>query len=166
MSWRSRERMLEIMKDSRIGAMGALALVAVIALKLALLSASGAHWWIAAIFACTLGRWVDAYGIIAFPAAKEGGLGKNFHDAVRTSDFGWATASVLVLAGVLSALSGAPGPMAVRLGLTMLLSLAGAHAFAAGWVRTLGGLTGDTYGALSELIEVIALAAISAQAAV
>lgn len=41
MSWRPRERKLEIMKDSRIGAMGALALIAVLALKMAFIAAAG-----------------------------------------------------------------------------------------------------------------------------
>src|SRR6266545_54112 len=41
MSWRPRERKLEIMKDSRIGAMGAMALIAVLALKVAWLHAAG-----------------------------------------------------------------------------------------------------------------------------
>src|SRR5262245_50912888 len=41
MSWRPRERKLEIMRDSRVGVMGALALAAVLGLKVALLAAAG-----------------------------------------------------------------------------------------------------------------------------
>ncbi len=36
------------------------------------------------------------------------------------------------------------------------------HLLARWWTRDLGGLTGDTYGALCELGEVVALAALTA----
>jgi adenosylcobinamide-GDP ribazoletransferase len=38
-----------------------------------------------------------------------------------------------------------------------------ARALAQWWVRDLGGLTGDTYGALCEITEVVALAALTAR---
>ncbi|MFN3374581.1 MAG: adenosylcobinamide-GDP ribazoletransferase, partial [Chloroflexus sp.] len=41
------------------------------------------------------------------------------------------------------------------------LVLAVAHLLARWWVRDLGGLTGDTYGALCEIGEVVALAALT-----
>src|SRR5690349_20393121 len=67
MSWRPRERKLEIMKDSRIGAMGALALIGVLALKMAWLHAAGDGWLRVAWLAPVLGRWADIYGIFWFP---------------------------------------------------------------------------------------------------
>jgi len=74
MSWRSPERKLEIMRDSRIGVMGALALLAVLGLKTALLSAAGA-WTIALLVAPTLGRWAICYGLCRYPSARADGLG-------------------------------------------------------------------------------------------
>jgi cobalamin synthase len=70
-SWRSPARKLEIMKDSRVGAMGALALIAVLLLKVALLAGGGPAWWQAALLAPVLGRWAACYGIFFFPAAGE-----------------------------------------------------------------------------------------------
>ncbi len=155
LSWRSRERKLEIMKDSRIGAMGALALVAVLLLKVVFLAEAGAAWWQAALLAPALGRWADLYGIYWFPPAAEGGLGRAFHDQVRRPDFFVATAA----AGAAALLvGGAAGLVA------MALVLACAHMLARWWTRDLGGLTGDTYGALCEIGEVVVIATIAAAA--
>ncbi|MBC8078254.1 MAG: adenosylcobinamide-GDP ribazoletransferase, partial [Chloroflexales bacterium] len=90
MSWRPTERKLEIMKDSRIGAMGALALVAVLLLKVVFLGAAGSEWWRAALLAPVLGRWADCYGIFFFPAARGGGLGRTFNELVQRRDFVFA----------------------------------------------------------------------------
>jgi adenosylcobinamide-GDP ribazoletransferase len=152
MSWRTRERKLEIMRDSRIGAMGAIALVAVMLLKFAFLAGAGPRWWQAALLAPALGRWANCYGIFWFPAAREGGLGRTFNALVRRSDFWVASAFVLILAGAVAGPSGL---------IAALLVWAGSHLLARWWVRDLGGLTGDTYGALCEISEVVALAAIT-----
>jgi adenosylcobinamide-GDP ribazoletransferase len=154
MSWRPRERKLEIMKDSRIGAMGALALIAVLALKATWLGAAGEGWLRAVWLAPILGRWADIYGIFWFPPAREGGLGRSFQAQVRRADFVFATAATVVLA---LALGGARG--LVALGLVWLAS----QLLAMWWTRDLGGLTGDTYGALCEIGEVVALAALAAR---
>lgn len=152
MSWRPRERKLEIMKDSRIGAMGALALVAVLLLKVAFLGAAGAAWWQAALLAPVLGRWADIYGIFWFPAAREGGLGRTFNAQVQRRDFVVATVGAALLAALVAGWTGL---------LALLLVWGCAHLLARWWTRDLGGLTGDTYGALCEIGEVVALAVLT-----
>jgi adenosylcobinamide-GDP ribazoletransferase len=153
MSWRPRERKLEIMKDSRIGAMGALALIAVLLLKVAFLASAGAQWWQAVLIAPVLGRWADCYGIYFFPAAREGGLGRDFHNQVLRRDFLLATIFAASVAVIVAGLLGI---------IAMLAVLAAAHLLARWWTRDLGGLTGDTYGALNEIGEVVALAVLVA----
>ena len=156
MSWRPAERKLEIMKDSRIGAMGALALVAVLLLKVAFLGAAGGAWWRAALLAPVWGRWADCYGIFFFPAARGGGLGRSFNELVQRRDFVFATGCALALALLVA------GPRGILAG---LLVWGCSHLLARWWTRDLGGLTGDTYGALSEIGEVVALAALAVGAA-
>lgn len=151
MSWRSRERKLEIMKDSRIGAMGALALAAVLGLKVAWLAQAGPRWLPAVLLAPVLGRWADIYGIFWFPPAREGGLGRSFQSQVRRSGFLAATLS----AAALALLAGPRGLLA------MLLVWAASHLLARWWTRDLGGLTGDTYGAMCEIAEALALAVLT-----
>jgi adenosylcobinamide-GDP ribazoletransferase len=166
MSWRPRERKLEIMKDSRIGAMGALALIAVFALKVAFIAAAGEGWLPAVLASTTLGRWADVYSIYCFPPAREGGLGRRFQTFTRRRDLVLATiqaiAILLVIYGIGAPASDWPAAW-LRAGLAAGLVLLIAHALAARWTRMLGGLTGDTYGALCEIGEVVALAALSAR---
>lgn len=166
MSWRSRERMLEIMKDSRIGAMGAIALVAIFLLKVGFLAAAGRYWWVATLMAPVLGRWADLYGIFFFPAAREGGLGRSFNSMVQRSDFMLGTLWVVIISVVVSLLAGVLltnflvvyARCMVAWALVCVVSLY----FARRWVAQLGGLTGDTYGALNEIGETVALATVSA----
>jgi adenosylcobinamide-GDP ribazoletransferase len=151
-SWRSRERKLEIMKDSRIGAMGAIALIAVLLLKVAFLAQAGEQWWVAVLLAPLLGRWTVIYGIVRFPAAREGGLGREFKHYVQQRDLLLATVAMLVLCGLTGGLGGL---------LAVALVWGTAHVIAVWWTRDLGGLTGDTYGALCEIGEVVALAVLT-----
>jgi adenosylcobinamide-GDP ribazoletransferase len=148
LSWRSRERKLEIMRDSRIGTMGALALITVIALKIALLAQPHPDWWLALLLAPMVGRWADLWSIVRFPAAQAGGLGRSFREHVGMRAIIFATSCAVVAAALV-------GPLG-------LCALVAAWLFTEWlgrrWVGELGGLTGDTYGALCELTEVIVLA--------
>lgn len=153
-SWRPRERKLEIMRDSRIGAMGALALIAVLLLKVAWLHAAGEQWWQAVLLAPLWGRWADSYGIHWFPPAREGGLGRTFQDEVQPRQFYLTTAATLLLAGLIGGLVGLLAGLAVWLATWLL---------ARWWTRDLGGLTGDTYGALCEIGEAVVLAVVAAR---
>jgi adenosylcobinamide-GDP ribazoletransferase len=155
MSWRSRERKLEIMRDSRIGVMGALALAAVLGLKAAFLAGAGDAWLTAVVLAPVLGRWADVYGIVRFPPAREGGLGRTFQSYLRPGDFAGASVATLALALIVG---GAGGLIALAL-VWMVTHLLGRW-----WTRDLGGLTGDTYGALCEIAEVVALATLTLSA--
>jgi adenosylcobinamide-GDP ribazoletransferase len=149
MSWRSRERKLEIMKDSRVGVMGVLALVAVLLLKFAWLQGADGEWWRAVLLAPMWGRWADIYGIFWFPPARGGGLGHTFHAQVRQRDFFVATGVVLLLTLVIGQGVGV---------VAGVLVWGSTHLLASWWTRDLGGLTGDTYGALCEIAEVVVLA--------
>lgn len=154
-SWRPRERKLEIMKDSRVGTMGALALIAGVLLKVGALYSLGPLWWVGALLAPMWGRWADIYGIFWFPAASEGGMGRSFHDRVRRRDFILASAFALLIGAVLFF------PWGALVGVVILV---GSHLLARWMVAALGGLTGDTYGALSEVGEVVALLTLAALA--
>ncbi|MGB3682893.1 MAG: adenosylcobinamide-GDP ribazoletransferase [Rubrobacteraceae bacterium] len=152
-SWRSRERKLEIMKDSRIGTMGSLALISGVLLKVGAIYSLGPLWWVGALLAPVWGRWSDIYGIFFFPAAREGGMGRNFNEQVRKRDFVLASVSALLIGALLLP------PWGALVGLVVLLV---AHLLARWMVGVLGGLTGDTYGALSEVGEIVVLLTLAA----
>ena len=147
-SFRSRERKLEIMKDSRIGTMGSLALISGVLLKVGALYSLGPLWWAGALLAPMWGRWSDIYGIFFFPAAREGGMGRNFNEQVRKRDFVIASVIAVLIGGLLLP------PWGALVGLVVLVI---AHLLARWMVGALGGLTGDTYGALSEVGEILVL---------
>ncbi len=153
LSGRSRERMLEIMKDSRVGAHGVIAFVVLILAKWSLLldllpANPVASAPPAALFAMpVLGRLAMVIAITSYPYARPEGIGKAFA--------AYAGRSALYVAAATAALLVAP------LGPAALAALAAAVLFAAAFgryaTRALGGLTGDTYGAVTELTEVVVL---------
>lgn len=154
-SWRSRERKLEIMKDSRIGAMGAVALVLVIALKIAALLALGEQWWLGALLSPVFGRWADLYGIAQFPTAKNEGLAS---DVQITNPSGQLlpASGLTVVAAIPLLYYGEWYLLLIAFGAAFLVI----HWFADAVSKSLGGLTGDVYGAMSEIGEFVALLAI------
>jgi adenosylcobinamide-GDP ribazoletransferase len=148
-----RRRMLELMRDSRIGAHGAAALVLVLLAKVfAVAQLVAQHDLLALLVFPAVGRWAVTPSIVLHPYAREEGLGRAFNGAARPRELVIATAIVAVVVAALG----------VRLLLPALGALAVASLFAL-WLRwRLGGLTGDVYGAAIELGEVAMLALASA----
>ncbi|MHB1421534.1 MAG: adenosylcobinamide-GDP ribazoletransferase [Bacillota bacterium] len=154
LSGRGRERALEIMRDSRVGAMGVIAFGSVLMLKVALLGGIDPSVKIQAlILVPVLSRWTMTVSAARFPyARKEPGLGKTY-----TEYTGWKEAliaSLITLAAAYVLLG--------MWGLVLALFVFIAGQVVSGWMaRRLGGMTGDTFGALNELMEVAALLALA-----
>ncbi|MGJ7486638.1 adenosylcobinamide-GDP ribazoletransferase [Variovorax sp. LT2P21] len=158
----TRERALEIMKDSRIGAFGAIAVVLALGLKFALLAAlagQGAFVACAALLAAhVLSRLAPLAVMRASPyVGGEGGKSKPMADAVSGASVavavGWslpAAALLVVAGGTVNGVAAVVAGALVALFMVRLLR------------RRLGGFTGDGLGAtqqLSELAIYLALAA-------
>jgi adenosylcobinamide-GDP ribazoletransferase len=145
---RTREQMLEIMRDHRIGAYGATALGLDLLVKLAALAALTSH--VAAVVAAgALSRAVPVVLAAALPYAGGSGLGSSLGRAAR-----WRPAGATVVAAALAVgLAGRDGAVLVAVS-----SAVGAVLYAASR-RRLGGVTGDTLGASAELVEAAALVA-------
>ena len=148
-----REKTLAIMRDSRIGAHGAIALVLALAAKVAAVHevlGTGATW---PLLCCPiLGRWSSVPLVIFFPYARQEGLGKAMTDHGRPRHFVQATllaAACLAWSGD-RALGPAVAALAAALGLALFVR------------RRLGGLTGAVYGAAIELAEIAFLIAANA----
>lgn len=145
-----RQRMLEIMRDSRIGTMGVLALVMVLLAKFTLVASLQPEmaWlglWVAPVTGRT-GAVLAAFGAVY---AREGpGLGRAFVEGIRGRELAIALLSATVLAAGVGSL---PGLIALGMGLLACLIVR--------WraEKKLGGLTGDTLGAAIEVGEVAAL---------
>jgi adenosylcobinamide-GDP ribazoletransferase len=152
-SARKRERMLEIMRDSRIGAMGVLAILFTVGLKVAALSSLASPERMAILILMPLaGRSAIVLMITILSYARCGGGLASIFLVWRTR---WAPGVAMII------LFGA------SLGLGQSLCPAIAAMIAAGLIigycfKKIGGFTGDTLGAVSELTEVaMVLAAVA-----
>jgi adenosylcobinamide-GDP ribazoletransferase len=142
-----RERTLAIMKDPRCGPMGVVALVLVLLVKFAALAslppASGAL-----LLAPVLARASLTAAFLSTPYVRSGGLGSGLTAAPRTACLlGLAFAVAVGIAGGWRGVSA----IAVTLVVFALWRVA--------CMRRLDGMTGDTCGALTELVEVAVLLA-------
>jgi adenosylcobinamide-GDP ribazoletransferase len=147
LSARSRERILEIMRDSHTGAMGVIAIVCVLLVKfaaLASLPASGL--WPAVLLMPLAGRSAIIVHMALLPYARPGGLGTIFYRRRPRLAALWAAG---VLAAAAWYVRGAHGLIVWAACLTVTLVLS-AYVY-----RKIGGATGDTFGAVCEIIEVV-----------
>lgn len=154
------ERRLEIMRDSRVGAFGVVGGVTVLLLKYAALvslltiSEPGKEW--ALLLFPMLSRWTMVVLLGAFPYVRSQGLGSPFHGTgikIATTVAGLSALAAAILLGGFAGLGLFFGVMIM--------------AWLMGWAmaKSLGGLTGDTYGATNEIIETTVIIVATALAA-
>jgi len=149
LSARTRDRALEIMRDSRAGPMGVAAVTGILLAKVAALAElpCDARWRILVLMPLA-GRAALVLKLALLPYARpEGGLATLFKTSTRPWHAVWAL-SVLTAGG------------ALVLGWAGIAGAAAAFAatalFARYCLRRIGGLTGDTLGAACELAELAA----------
>ncbi len=156
---RDRGARLAIMRDSRVGAVGVVAVWFLLSLKAAFLALlSGVPFIASLAVAAGFGRWAQVCSAYLLPYARpEGGTGKAFVDGLPKGALAAATGWTAVIL-VLAVWAG---------GLPFQACLAAAACVAGGVVlsgvyfrRTLGGVTGDTLGGVSEVSETLGLAAL------
>lgn len=157
-SGREREKILEIMKDSRVGAFGAVSLVLLSALEISALvelARLSIKFFLAGIFcAPIISRLMMVVTIGKFPYARREGMGKAFakYTTRRTIFFAFATTLIILLPLIF---------VDEKIFLTAIFALV----FALGFTfyfgnfaqKKIGGVTGDIYGAVSTLVELIVL---------
>jgi len=148
----SRERRLAAMKDSAVGAHGALAMgCALLLAAVALAGLDAEHAARALIAAHVLARTAMVLVAAALGHARDGGLGRSLAVAPGAA----VVATALGVAAVVAMCGPADGALA-------LASAAGALAAALViQVRAFGGRTGDTLGATGKLVEVATLIALA-----
>jgi adenosylcobinamide-GDP ribazoletransferase len=148
-----RARALEILRDSRIGGFGALALIFVIGLKTtALAGATGTHRHAALYAAPGLARWAMTTVGYGLEYLREAGAGTPL--LMRGAARNLRLATVITIIGMIPLVRHGflPG-----VAITVVITLA-LRAFYRRW---LGGITGDLLGAAGELVETAALIAIA-----
>lgn len=140
-SARDRDRMLEIMKDSHVGSNAVIALVCLVLLKVAAyttIDAAKLTYVLVAVYVCT--RTFMVPYIVNYPYARKTGIGHMFKAYAKPIYTYIAFALCLAIV--------------YACGLPYLYTGVGAFCICQGIARflcgQLGGLTGDTYGFLTE----------------
>jgi adenosylcobinamide-GDP ribazoletransferase len=152
---RTRQQRLEIMKDSRIGTFGVVAVFFALLLTYTSLAALfPEERRVALLCVPIISRYTMVVAVTLFPSARPAGLGKMFHDSaspIAAVGSSALAAGILYLVGVW--LDGtATGIFLVSVLPPSILVTAVLGLFAA---RRLGGLTGDVHGAIGMLVEVL-----------
>jgi adenosylcobinamide-GDP ribazoletransferase len=141
--WRGdRDRFLAIMRDSRVGAHGVVALVIGLLAKAAalpaVLAAGPGGVFAGVVLACSV---IPAL-LVGWPYAREQGTGTLLHEGATSTD---ALVALALGTGVAAA---------AGYGLPAVCAIIAAWLLARALAKRLGGLTGDAYGAVVELVEV------------
>lgn len=144
---RPREQILDIMKDSRLGTNGLLAIVMVLILKAAaLILLKGSDLMIALVHMPIMGRLALAFGCHGAVYGRKSGLGNAF--------IGKVSNPMLLLVVAMGTLMTFYYPRSLIF-IGILYGFSSLYKFHA--VQVIGGMTGDTLGALCELSEVLYL---------
>ena len=151
----TRERKLEIMRDSRIGAYGAVAIGLSLLIRISALAAleQPRHVLVALVAAATVGRGAMIVLLMVLPPARPDGMAAGMRDIPR-----WSTTLGLALAG-LALLVCVPVGGAI---IATLAALATCLALARLARAQIGGHSGDVLGATEVIVECVALTVLAA----
>lgn len=159
MGGRDREHTLEIMRDSRIGAYGVLALIFSVAIRAAMIAGIPGPGFacLTMIAAAMLSRGLLPAVMHALPPARRDGLSRGAGQPSLKIAAAAAAIGALALFTLL--------PLSVALAAVALVLALGAAVLL--WAqRKLGGQTGDVLGAVQQMIEIAVLSAAAAGSSV
>lgn len=149
----TRERVMEIMKDSRIGTYGAVGAGLLLALKCTLLSMMAPAGAVAALLlAHPLSRLASSALIWKLEYARDEGKAKPLAQEMTSAEFAIGAACAAIPAIMLGAL-GALSWLAIAA--SVAAAAASALWLGAKYVRRIGGYTGDCLGAVQQVSEVM-----------
>jgi adenosylcobinamide-GDP ribazoletransferase len=146
-------RRLEIMRDSRVGTYGIVAVTASLALRAVLLAPLGTAGVARAVISGAVVGRAAMVVVAAWLPAATAGRGSQVVGAPG------AGGSALVTTVVAATLGVAVGPWAVIPLVAALAAVVGVGALAR---RRLGGVTGDVLGATGQVVEIVVIAAVAA----
>ena len=145
----TRERRLEIMRDSRVGSFGVLGGACVLLLKFAIFASMNLHMLLIAFMTMLpCSRWAMVLALRVFPSARSTGLGITFRQTVTPVRLIVAGSTALIVALIAGHFVGL---------IVWFVTTCTALILGAWFMDRLGGLTGDTYGAIAEMSEVVGM---------
>lgn len=170
LSRRSKDQMLDIMKDSRVGAFGVISAIVIVALKWSALTyllqevvakQLSLAWLVLIIVGTAMwSRWWMVIAVSSWKPARSNGLASMFHGIKRqyVSTSTTTTLFIYLIVLMIYAINVPNDKNFFWLALLIPMLSAIVGWVAAKWMKAkLDGLTGDTYGAMIELIEAVTL---------
>lgn len=151
-SGKDKDGILAVMRDPHTGAMGTTAVVCSLILKTSLLaSLDNLSRPSALLLMCLLGRWSAVPAMALFPYARQEGKAGVFIAALRRRGVYSASLQALLFSWFLGGVNG----LLIYAGVFCITFLSGRF-----YLRTIGGVTGDTLGANIEIGELFVLFAL------
>ena len=149
-SGRNRKKILDIMRDSRVGAHGVTGAFILLLLKFVFLTEINNQIQLEALLLMpTFSRWAMVYASALYPYARKGeGLGKAHAEFVGKKEVLFTSLWTVILAGLLLSFNGILIFIFVWIATVLIIKV---------MTNKIKGLTGDCYGAINELIEVFSL---------
>jgi len=161
----SRDQVLAIMKDSRVGSYALIGMILVVAVKVAALTSiaqttDALHAAAGLVAAHTLGRWSSLPLIRAYPYVRQSmdgdraSAGRPFVASVTTARIVAGTVLTIAIVGV---------SLAHRAWIAGLVSVIVTWIAGRYFARRIGGITGDALGAANQAVEVCVYLALAAR---
>jgi len=145
----NKKQILEIMGDSSIGVYGILAVVLILILKFTLLTELPMGLKnIVLIIVPTISRCAMVWAVYLFPYAKKEGFGKAFKLYLSKKEAWAAALYTIIITLTLMFLQGI---------VLLVIAFVGLWLVGTFLIKKIDGLTGDNYGALNEIMEVLVL---------
>jgi len=144
-----KERILEIMRDSRSGVMGVTGIVCLLLLKFSLIASLPQDiLWKAVIVMAVFARWVQVFACYTSDYARKDGKARAFIEYAGKKELFIGAIFTLALFMFLVGVMGL---------VILIMSCLCAFLFIYYAKKKIGGMTGDTIGAVSEIAEVAVL---------
>lgn len=147
LSNREKPRILEIMKDSRIGSFGVLSIVFLLLSKYVIMYSFITGLPIALVLSMANSRLVVGRIIAYKKVAREGGLGDLFHKSNPRNSI---LLSGIIYIGIVMFIN-------IYYLIPLIVNFVFGEVFSHWSYKKIGGMTGDTYGAIIEMGETISL---------
>lgn len=147
LSNRDKERVLEIMKDSRIGAFGVISIIMLVLSKYVIISSFDSGFELAVILSLANSRIVVSRIISNKRVARPGGLGSLFHQSNPGKNIIFSMVIYLVILLFIN-------PYFI---IPLIINFIVAELFCNWSYKKIDGMTGDTYGAIIEVGDTVSL---------